>query len=242
MKLVEIIPALQTDPLVVKKIEELLGTWAKTTVLVKDTPAFIVNRVARPFYGEALRIAEEGTATVATIDWAMKELGGFRMGPFQLMDYIGHDINYKVTQTVFEAFHYDRRYAPSFMQKNLVDAGRLGRKTGMGFYAYSDEAIQPEANKDLELGQTIVDRIVVMLINEAADALRLGVASAKDIDLAMKLGTNYPKGLLAWADEIGIKECIRQLDALYDEYHEERYRCSPLLRKMDRNNQKFFPS
>jgi 3-hydroxybutyryl-CoA dehydrogenase len=232
MKLVEIIPAIQTSTEVLQKSRELINSWQKVTVLAKDTPGFIVNRVARPFYGESLRILEEGIADVATIDWAMTELAGFRMGPFTLMDYIGNDVNYIVTETVFTAFYFDPRYKPAFTQKRLAEAGYLGRKTGRGYYNYTEGATNPEATKDQALGQQIVDRVIVMLINEAADALFWNVASAEDIDLAMTKGVNYPKGLLAWAKEIGYQTCVDRLDALYNEYHEDRYRCSPMLRKM----------
>ena len=240
MKLVEIIPAIQTDTNIAKEARQTIDSWHKLTVITKDTPGFIVNRVARPFYGEALRILEEGLADVATIDWAMTELGGFRMGPFTLMDYIGNDINYVVTETVFQSFFYDPRYKPSFTQKRLAEAGYLGRKSGRGFYNYGDGAVNPEPNKDAKLGQEIVSRIVAMLINEAADALYLNIASRDDIDLAMTKGVNYPKGLLQWADEIGIKQCVERMDALYHEYLEDRYRCSPLLRKMARDSRCFY--
>lgn len=232
MKLVEIIPAIQTSADVLQKARDLIDTWQKVTVLTKDTPGFIVNRVARPFYGESLRILEEGIANVATIDWAMTELAGFRMGPFTLMDYIGNDVNYVVTETVFTAFYFDPRYKPAFTQKRLAEAGYLGRKTGRGYYDYREGAHNPEATKDQVLGQKIVDRVLVMLINEAADALFWNIASAEDIDLAMTKGVNYPKGLLQWAKEIGYQTCVDRLDALYNEYHEDRYRCSPMLRRM----------
>jgi 3-hydroxybutyryl-CoA dehydrogenase len=232
MKLVEIIPAIQTSLEVLQKSRDLINSWQKVTVLAKDTPGFIVNRVARPFYGESLRILEEGIADVATIDWAMTELAGFRMGPFTLMDYIGNDVNYIVTETVFTAFYFDPRYKPAFTQKRLSEAGYLGRKTGRGYYNYAEGANNPEATKDQALGQQIVDRVIVMLINEAADALFWNIASAEDIDLAMTKGVNYPKGLLAWAKELGYQTCVDRLDALYNEYHEDRYRCSPMLRRM----------
>jgi len=240
MKLVEIIPAIQTEDEVTARAHKLIESWGKITVLAKDTPGFIVNRLARPFYGEALRILEEGFADAATIDWAMTELGGFRMGPFTLMDYIGNDVNYKVTKTVFEAFYYDPRYKPSFTQKRMVEAGYLGRKSGRGFYDYGETNKIPEPVQDAELGENIVWRIVVMLINEAADALYLGIASRDDLDLAMTKGVNYPKGLLRWADEAGIAHCVATLDRLHDEYREERYRCSPLLRKMAREGKRFY--
>ena len=222
------------------KAREIIDSWGKLTVLAKDTPGFIVNKVARPFYSEAIRIYEEGIADVPTIDWAMTELGGFTMGPFTLMDFIGHDVNYVVTETVFQAFYYDRRYTPSFTQKRLVEAGHLGRKSGRGFYDYSEQPNPPKPNKDKVLAQQIVNRIVLLLINEAADTLHYRIASAEDIDLAMTKGVNYPKGLLKWADEMGIQQCVENLDMLFDEYHEERYRCSPLLRKIAKANKRFF--
>lgn len=241
MKLVEIIPAIQTAPPIVQQATDLIKAWGKITVLAKDTPGFIVNRVARPFYGEALRIYEEGFADPATIDFAMTQIGGFRMGPFTLMDYIGNDINYKVTESVFAAFYYDGRYKPSFIQKRLSEAGYHGRKSGKGYYDYAEGAVNPSAKKDDPvLLDHIFWRILVLLINEAADALYLNIASKEDIDLAMTKGVNYPKGLLAWADEKGIDHCVETLDRLFGEYHEERYRCSPMLRKMQRDKSKFY--
>ena len=231
MKLVEVVPAIQTDASVTEWSSQFIAECGKTPVVAKDTPGFIVNRVARPFYGEALRILEEGLADVPTIDWAMTQLGGFRMGPFTLMDYIGNDVNFTVTETVFAAFYYDPRYKPSFTQKRLSDAGYLGRKTGRGYYDYREGAVPPEPNTDQELGQKILDRIVVMLINEAADASYLNIASRDDLDLAMTLGVNYPKGLLSWADDIGHEKVVEQLDFLYDLYREDRYRCSVRLRQ-----------
>ena len=238
MALVEAIPAIQTNTELVPLAMELMGKWGKTPVIAKDTPGFIVNRIARPFYGEAIRIYEEGIADMATIDWAMTEIGGFRMGPFTLMDYIGHDVNYVVTETVFQAFFYDPRYKPSFSQKRLFEAGWLGRKTGRGFYNYADGAVMPQANKDIVLGTEIFERILAMLINEAADALYLNVASAGDLETAMTKGVNYPKGLLEWCNEWGTDKCLEKLDSLYHQYHEDRYRASILLRKQDAGNKK----
>ena len=238
MALVEVIPAIQTDPKLVQEAKELMQQWGKKPVVAKDTPGFIVNRIARPFYGEALRIYEEGIADMATIDWAMTEVGGFRMGPFALMDYIGHDVNYVVTDTVFQSFFYDPRYKPSFSQKRLLEAGWLGRKSGRGFYNYAEGVAMPEPDKDAVKGKMIADRVIAMLINEAVDALYLHIASAADIELAMTKGVNYPKGLLHWCDEWGAENALHRLDNLYHEYHEDRYRASILLRKAAKSGAK----
>lgn len=232
MPLVEIIPAVQTATETLEKAKALIDSWGKVSVVCKDTPGFIVNRVARPFYGEALRIYEEGIADFATIDWAMTSIGGFKMGPFTLMDYIGNDVNYTVTESVFEAFYFDPRFKPSFTQKRHKEAGFFGRKSGRGFYDYSENAQQPIPNEDVQLGQQIVDRILALLINEAYDALFMQVASAEDIDLAMTKGVNYPKGLLAWSNEIGISKVLNQLQDLFELYGEDRYRPNVLLKRL----------
>jgi len=230
MELVEIIPAIQTKSSVTDLVLKNIQSWKKTTVVAKDTPGFIVNRIARPYYSEALRIYDEGIATIETIDYTMTNLGGFKMGPFTLMDFIGHDVNFRVTESVYQSFYNESRYKPSFSQKRLFEAGWLGKKSGKGFYDYTNPStntphLEPTLNK------IIFERILFMLINEAADALHWQVASKEDIDLAMLKGVNYPKGLLKWADEIGIAHCVSVLDTLYEEYHEDRYRCSPILRK-----------
>jgi 3-hydroxybutyryl-CoA dehydrogenase len=239
MQLVEVIPAIQTNDEVLQKTIQIITNWKKVVAVANDTPGFIVNRVARPFYSEALRIYEEGFASFETIDYAMKTIGNFKMGPFELMDFIGNDVNYTVTETVFTAFYFDPRYKPSFTQKRLVEAGFYGKKSARGFYDYNENSIQKEPNQDTKVLQIIFDRILVMLINEAAEALFLNIASAKDIDNAMTKGVNYPKGLLSWANEKGIDWCVKKLDNLYNEYHEDRYRCSPVLRKLKRENKKF---
>ena len=238
MQLVEVIPAVQTSEEVLQKSVQIISDWKKVVAVAKDTPGFIVNRVARPFYSESLRIYDEGVADFATIDWALKTIGNFRMGPFELMDMIGHDVNYVVTETVFTAFYFDPKFKPSFTQKRLLEAGFLGRKSGRGFYNYDQEL--PKPTEDLTLAKAIFERVIVMLINEAADTFFLNIASAKDIDNAMTKGVNYPKGLLAWADELGINWCVEKLDELYNEYHEDRYRCSPILRRMAKENKNFF--
>jgi 3-hydroxybutyryl-CoA dehydrogenase len=231
MPLVEVVPGIATAQAIVDESKALIDTWGKTTVIAKDTPGFIVNRVARPFYGEAIRIYEEGIADFATIDWAMKEIGGFRMGPFELMDFIGNDINFKVTETVWTQLFFDNRYKPSLTQKRLYEAGFWGRKKGRGYYSYAEGAVMPEAKKDKALGEEIFTRIISMLINEAYDAWYLKIASKEDLELAMTKGVNYPKGLIKWADEIGVQKVYDKLSQLHNAYLEDRYRPSLMLRK-----------
>ncbi len=240
LPLVEIVPGVLTDPGITSASRALLDAWGKTTVIASDTPGFIVNRVARPFYSEALRIFEEGLADKATIDWAMRDAGGFKMGPFELMDLIGNDINYAVSQSVFEAFGYDPRYRPFLSQRRLVDGGLFGRKTGRGHFDYRPGAVNPEPTKDRDLAVAVFPRILAVLINAAADALFWRVATRDDLDLAMTKGVNYPKGLLQWADEIGPAEILERLDQLYRQYGEDRYRASPLLRRMVHDGRSFY--
>lgn len=238
MQLVEVVPAMQTDLNHIPRCIDWMTQWGKTPVQTKDTPGFIVNRVARPFYGEALRIVEEELATTLEVDAAMKAIG-FRMGPFELMDLIGNDINYAVTVSVFEAFYFDPRYRPSLIQKQHVEAGWLGRKSGRGYYRYGDAPVASSAPNALKNPEWIQHRIVSMLINEAADALSLRIATAVDLELAMTRGVNYPKGLLAWANEWGIETVLGHLQRLQERYGEDRYRPAPILRDMAATNQSF---
>jgi 3-hydroxybutyryl-CoA dehydrogenase len=229
MPLVEIIPALQTPQYFVEKAVQIVESWGKTVVVAKDTPGFIVNRIARPFYSEALRIYEEGIADFKEIDNAMTE-GGFRMGPFTLMDLIGHDVNYAVTESVWRNTYFEPRYKPSVTQKRLVEAGFLGKKTLRGFYDYTRLNVDNQIVISKEKKEYIFNRILVMLINEAYCALQFNIATKQDIETAMTKGVNYPKGLLAWGEEIGLNNVAKMMDDLYDKYREERYRCSPILR------------
>lgn len=231
MPLVEIIPAITTSASVIAAASALVTMWGKTTVLAADTPGFLVNRVARSFYGESLRIREEGIADCATIDSAMRTVGGFRMGPFELMDFIGLDVNFAVTRSVFEGMFFDPRYRPSHAQQRLVEAGWLGRKSQRGFYDYRDGAVAPVPHDDPALAQRIVSRVLAMLVNEAVDAVHLQLASVQDIELAMTTGVNYPRGLLQWGDEIGAPNVLAQLQALQLETGDDRYRPSIRLRR-----------
>jgi 3-hydroxybutyryl-CoA dehydrogenase len=239
MPLVEVIPGLQSNEDVVSSCYQLMKSWKKIPVIAKDTPGFIVNRVARPFYGEALRIVEEQIASIEEVDAIMKTSGGFKMGPFELMDLIGNDINYTVTETVWTQTYYDPRYKPSQIQKKMVESGRLGRKTGQGYYSYANP-VSNTFSVDDKKSDLVFHRILAMLVNEAADALYYGIAIKEDIDIAMTKGVNYPKGLLAWADEIGLSKITLILETLYEEYREDRYRVSVLLKKMAKQNLKFY--
>jgi 3-hydroxybutyryl-CoA dehydrogenase len=348
MRLVEVVSGLATDEHVASTIVDLARSWGKTPVRVTSTPGFIVNRVARPFYGEALRAVEECAATPATIDAVLRESGGFRMGPLELTDLIGQDVNLAVSRSVWEMFGQDPRYAPSLAQQALVDAGRFGRKTGHGFYRYGDDVTaaepttagpaappakitvagswgpwqplwekaarvgipvtggdlgdsvnphvelpggallvptdgrtateraiargRPVMTIDLALDPTtaarfaiapsdgcpdhclaevvgllqatgaavsvlddlpglLVARTVAMLVNEAVDVVSRGVATAADVDVAMRLGVGYPIGPLEWGDRIGGARVVTLLDALHRAYPSGRYRACPRLRR-----------
>lgn len=233
MPLVEIIPSLLTEKSLAEKMYSLMKDWGKVPVIAKDIPGFIVNRIARPYYGEGLRLVEENIATVEQVDDAMKTIGNFKMGPFELMDLIGVDVNFSVTTTVYKEYFYDSKYKPSLLQQRMSEAKLHGRKTGKGFYDYADDAKKPEPVKDDALYQQIFLRIISMLINEAVEAKRLGIANDEDLELAMQKGVNYPKGLLAWGKEIGYTKISETLQNLYEEYQEDRYRQSPLLRKLN---------
>jgi 3-hydroxybutyryl-CoA dehydrogenase len=338
MRLVEVVSGLATDPAVAAAVTRLAQDWGKQVVQASATPGFIVNRVARPFYAEALRLAEERVASPATVDAVLTQAGGFRMGPFALMDLVGQDVNEAVTRSVWTAFGYDPRFAPSLLQRAMVEAGWLGRKTGRGWFRYGDDAepSQPDAapvrsapswvtehgesplrillgrsGVEIQAGERrdgtvelpgggllvhcdgrpatalgrpavvvdralddatataiaiavsdgapadavaeatgllqaagltvyvvddapglVVTRTVAMLVNGAVDAMHKAVASAGDIDTAMRLGTNYPLGPLAWGDRWGPGTILSVLDAIQAWYGEDRYRPSALLRRI----------
>lgn len=314
MKLVEVVSGLATSAEVVEQLCACVSRWGKQAVRCRSTPGFIVNRVARPYYAEAWRALEEQVASAEVIDAALRDGGGFPMGPLALTDLIGQDVNFAVTCSVFNAFWQDRRFLPSLLQQELAIAGRLGKKSGHGIYrwpvetqpelaeptlaadaaaqvaisdnvtkldgvllletcgetalalsvrhccpvvvydhsagdtvvlaasatnspAETDKAIyyfQQQGKKVLRIADypgLLVWRTVAMLANEALDAVQKGVACAEDIDTAMRLGVNYPRGPLAWGESLGWGRVLRLLENLQQHYGEERYRPSALLRQ-----------
>ncbi len=186
MELVEVVTGIATAQAVAETLFDTAKAWGKSPVFAKSTPGFIANRIARPFYGEALRLLEEGAADVATIDTIMRAAGGFRMGPFELMDLIGIDVNFLVTQTVWQAFFQDPRYAPSLLQQEMVAAGRHGRKTARGWYDYRPGAAKPEPGaapaglrpKTIVLSQNPALAAARGAFDPAADLVRLAREAA----------------------------------------------------------------
>lgn len=238
MKLVEVIRGANSQESVLEEMTALMRDWGKTPVRCVSAPGFIVNRVARPFYGEAQRMVADGTVDPATLDYCLRERAGFRMGPLELGDLIGHDVNYAVGASVWEQTGKDPRYTPTEYQRALVEAGRLGRKSGRGVYRYDQDGQAVDAAPDVELADRLVGgpittdpvaRTLAMLVNEAADLVGRGEATAQDVDVAMKLGTNYPKGPIEWGREIGLDRVAGQLRELDEAFPGGRYRPSPAL-------------
>ncbi len=232
MHLVEVIPSLATDEKLAQKCKKWLLEIGKAPVMAKDSPGFIVNRVVRSFYGEAMNIYEEGLASPETIDWAMTSIGKFRMGPFMLTDFIGQDVNYTVSESVWKQFYNEPRFRPNRCQKELVDLGWLGRKTGRGFYKYENgEAQVPNAKEDFALGEYILNRILATIINEALSALSSGICSREDLETSMVKGVNYPMGIIEWAEKLGPKNVLKLLQGLFQRTGDMRYRPAPLLQE-----------
>ncbi len=261
MPLVEIIAAEQSDESSLELATNVAKDWDKVPVRAKDTPGFIVNRVARGFYLEALRMLGEGAAAVHTIDNAMRALGKFRMGPFQLMDLVGLDVNYAVSCSVWEQSGKPPRLKPHNIQRDLVEEGRLGRKSKRGFYRYEsdppvvnveidvqpftppaelEEAVkrftdnaalcdEPTLNGATDVERYAFARILATIMNEAAMALDEEVATASDIDTAMRYGTNYPQGPCEWADKSGRDQVAALLNALNEATGDTRFTPSKAL-------------
>jgi 3-hydroxybutyryl-CoA dehydrogenase len=226
MRLVEVVAGPSTDPSAVSRVEGVAGRLGKTPIRVSDTPGFIVNRVARPFYLEALRLVEAG-GEPGRIDAAIRGVG-FRMGPLQLADLIGNDVNLAVSESLFERYYYHPRFRPSYLQRSMVEGGLLGRKSGRGFYDYSAE--ETGGDHGFEPSEHLALRVISCIVNEAFLALSEGVAAAEDIDRAMKLGANYPRGPFEWVEEIGAHSIVETLDSLRAA-HGDAYLAAPALRE-----------
>jgi 3-hydroxybutyryl-CoA dehydrogenase len=226
MRLVEVVAGPSTGPSAVSRVEGVAGRLGKTPIRVSDTPGFVVNRVARPFYLEALRLVEAGSEP-GRIDAAMRG-AGFRMGPLQLADLIGNDVNLAVSESLFERYYYHPRFRPSYLQRSMVEGGLLGRKSGRGFYDYGAE--EKEEDHGFEPSEDLGLRVISCIVNEAFLALSEGVATAEDIDRAMKLGANYPRGPFEWVEEIGAQSIVETLDSLRAA-HGDAYLAAPALRE-----------
>ena len=237
MTLVEVIAGPHTDPAITDDIAILARRLGKTPVVAADTPGFIVNRVQRAYYLEAFRIYEGGLATPDVIDAAMRGIG-FRMGPFELADTVGTDVNLAAGESIFDGFYGDARYRPAQVQRRVVDAGRLGRKTGGGYYDYEADGTRgqpwPALVRETRLpsldAPQVEARILACIVNEAASAVADGVAAPEAIDTAMRLASNWPEGPLAWGQRIGLGSVVGTLDALHAVVPDGRYRVDPLLR------------
>jgi 3-hydroxybutyryl-CoA dehydrogenase len=248
MRLLEVVAGAQSDERSLALAHATGEAMGKTVIRAQDGPGFLVNRCNRPFGLEALRLLQERIADIETIDRVVRIEGGFRMGPFELMDLVGVDTGLEISKSFYEQSFYEPRWRPSPIAARYVAAGLHGRKSGRGYYDYSRDPYRPpdpdqdpnpnppgaaDAKVQPAAGG-VLERIVCQVINECAFALGEGVGSAEDIDTGMVLGLNYPRGPLAWADEIGLDHVLAVLDGLWEEYHEERYRAAPALRRLVR--------
>ncbi|HEX6715185.1 MAG TPA: 3-hydroxyacyl-CoA dehydrogenase NAD-binding domain-containing protein [Thermoleophilaceae bacterium] len=230
MKLVELISALQSSDDALARGRAVGDAMRKHVIDAKDGPGFLVNRCGRPFGSEALRILQERLATPEEIDAIYRQGGGYRMGPFELMDLVGIDVGFAVARSFAELSFGEPRWRPNPLQAQMVAAGLLGRKTGKGWYDYADG---PPQHEEIEVGaeeRELLNRVQCCIVNEAMFALGEGVGSEDDIDAGVKLGLNWPKGSIELGRELGFDHVLATMDALFDRYHEERYRAAPLLR------------
>jgi 3-hydroxybutyryl-CoA dehydrogenase len=220
MSLVEVAATEATDVGVIHRSLELVASLGKTAILCSDSPGFIVNRVNRPFTLEPLRIVEAGLAPVEAVDQAL-ESAGYPMGPFRLIDLVGVDVNLAVAKALFDAFGGAPRFRPTGIQERLVAAGRLGRKTGAGFYRYGTDGrpVGVEPLEDVPPGErmrpdAVTERVQLALINEAYRAIGEGVADPADIERALKLGAGHPVGPLELAGSLGLRQVVSRLREL----------------------------
>ena len=240
MRLLEVVAGEQSSEDALALAHATGEAMGKTVIRAHDGPGFLVNRCNRPFGLEALRLLTERIADIETIDRVVRVEGGFRMGPFELMDLVGVDTGLEISKSFYEQSFGEPRWRPSPIAARYVAAGLHGRKSGRGYYDYSSDPYRPpdpparaDANVRPAVGG-VLERIVCQVINECAFALGEGVGSAEDIDTGMVLGLNYPRGPLAWADEIGLDHVLAVLDGLWEQYREERYRPAPALRGLVR--------
>jgi 3-hydroxybutyryl-CoA dehydrogenase len=234
MKLVELIAAVETSERALALARATGEAMGKRVIDASDGPGFLVNRCGRPFAGEALRLLQERLATHDEIDRIYRVGGGYRMGPFELMDLVGIDVGFAVAKSFYELSFGEPRWRPNPLQARMVAAGRLGRKTGRGWYDYSDgSGDRRDDGADAELSREhsqLLDRVQCCIVNEGVFALGEGVGSADDIDAGVKLGLNWPRGSIELGRELGFDHVLATMDALWDRYREERYRAAPLLR------------
>jgi 3-hydroxybutyryl-CoA dehydrogenase len=244
MRLLEVVAGEQSEERALAVAQRTGEAMGKKVIRAQDGPGFLVNRCNRPFGLEALRLLQERIADIETIDRIVRVEGGFRMGPFELMDLVGVDTGFEISKSFYEQSFGEPRWRPSPIAARYVAAGRHGRKSGRGYYDYSNDPYRPPDPAPREGGAAakarpepggVLERIVCQVINECAFALGEGVGSAEDIDTGMVLGLNYPRGPLAWADEIGLDHVLAVLDGLWEEYREERYRSAPVLRHLVRD-------
>jgi 3-hydroxybutyryl-CoA dehydrogenase len=231
MKLVEAIPAIQTNAASLDAAKAVGEAMGKRVIVAADGPGFLVNRCGRPFNSEGLRLLQERLAPVEEIDAIYRDGGGFRMGPFELMDLVGIDVGYEIAQSFTELSFGEPRWKPNPLQAQMVAAGRCGRKTGLGWHDYREG--QPERVRIDVLDQRqrdLLDRVQCCIVNEGMFALGEGVGTADDIDEGTRLGLNWPKGPVELGRELGFDHVLATMDALFDRYREERYRAAPLLR------------
>lgn len=243
LPLVEVVATARTAPDVTARATAIVEAWDKTPIRCADSPGFIVNRVNRPFTLEPLRLLRSGVATIASIDDAITA-AGFPMGPFRLMDLIGIDVNLAAARGLFEAFGRAPRFRPSPIQEELVAAKRLGRKTGEGFYRYDNDGAvlgpavrfaapnRPQPGIEPLDPDSIAERVILAIVNEAYRTIGDRVASADDIDRAMKLGANHPFGPFEWARQTGLEELAVMLDQLSADDSDAFRPALPLLREI----------
>jgi len=244
MKLVEVVAAEGSSEQALAAATEVAERMGRTPIRAKDSPGFVANRLARPFSLESLRMLGDGVAEVATIDRVVRLGGGFRMGPFELLDLIGLDVNLEIARSFFRQGGEPERWRPSPIQEELVAEGRFGRKSGHGYYEYG-EGHEREADPDLGIeaptldsdqlakidpaAEPVLTRLFAQIANEAAFASEEEIASDEDMETAMRLGFNWPLGPLAITDLIGPRRAVELLDRLAAE-HGEAYRAAPRLR------------